>query len=90
KVADVAWLSSERFTQVKSETACSIAPEICIEVISSSNSDKEMIEKRLLYFQKGAQECWTCDESGYILFYNQDEKLTHSLLVPDFPRKIEL
>ena len=38
KVADVAWISPERFKEVRDETECSIAPEICIEVISASNS----------------------------------------------------
>ena len=33
KVADVAWASNARFDKVKNETECSIAPEICIEII---------------------------------------------------------
>lgn len=90
KVADVAWLSLERFAQVKQEAACSIAPEICIEVTSSSNSNKEMTEKMKLYFQHGAQECWICDETGYIRFYNPVGELDYSLLVPNFPKKVVL
>ena len=38
KVADVAWASTEVFKQIQPQTECSIAPEICIEVILSSNS----------------------------------------------------
>ena len=38
KVADVAWLSPERYQQVKHEIAYSIAPGLCIEIISASNS----------------------------------------------------
>jgi Uma2 family endonuclease len=90
KVADVAWLSLERFKRVKQEVACSVAPEICIEVISLSNSDKELTEKRSLYFQQGAQECWTCNEMGCMVFYNETGQLIQSLLVPNFPKQIIL
>src|SRR5262245_28485787 len=34
KVADVAWASEERFAQIKNEVECSIAPEVCVEVLS--------------------------------------------------------
>ncbi|MGH8613457.1 MAG: hypothetical protein ACREYF_15930 [Gammaproteobacteria bacterium] len=32
KVADVAWMSHEVWTRIKTETAASRAPEICVEV----------------------------------------------------------
>lgn len=68
KVADVAWISPERFQIVREEDECSIAPEICIEVISSSNSKPEIREKIALYFNQGALEFWTCDEHGKMNF----------------------
>ena len=34
KAADIAWVSPERFQILRKEDECSIAPEICIEVIS--------------------------------------------------------
>jgi len=37
KVADVAWVSLETFNRIKEETECSIAPEICVEILSSEN-----------------------------------------------------
>ena len=45
KVADVAWASLDVLSKIKDETEASIAPEICVEVISSSNTKKEMMEK---------------------------------------------
>ncbi len=33
KVADIAWASEERFKIIQFEAECSIAPEICIEVL---------------------------------------------------------
>jgi Uma2 family endonuclease len=46
KVADVAWVSDTRLAQIKYETECSVAPEICIEVLSDSNTEKEMMDKK--------------------------------------------
>jgi Uma2 family endonuclease len=90
KAADVAWISPERFQIVREEDECSIAPEICVEVISSSNSKREISEKIALYFNQGALECWTCDEHGDIRFYAPGGPLEKSALAPDFPVKIDL
>jgi hypothetical protein len=45
------------------------APEICIEVLSPSNSQLEMVEKRALYFEAGAAEVWTCDLDDSMTFH---------------------
>ncbi len=89
KVADVAWVSIERLAIIKYETECSIAPEICIEVDSQSNTNQEMTEKRILYFEQGAQEVWICDQNGQMYFYNSQGQLSQSKLVAEFPNKIE-
>ena len=88
KVADVAWASSDRFERVRAEVQCSIAPEICIEVISDSNTDQEMNQKKALYFAMGALEVWICSEHGYMKFYDADGELSASILAPNFPRQI--
>ncbi|HEX5081784.1 MAG TPA: Uma2 family endonuclease [Blastocatellia bacterium] len=90
KVADVAWASPALFRRIKNESACSIAPEICVEVYSFSNTQKEMKQKRELYFKKGAKEVWYCDKNGKISFYNAEGKLKKSALCPGFPGKINL
>ena len=90
KVADVAWVSSAIWTKIKGETEASIAPEICVEVISAGNTKKEMAEKRQLYFEAGAIEVWMCNENGDMSFFNAKQPLTRSALVPEFPEKIEL
>ena len=90
KVADVAWLSGERYKKNKHKTECDVAPEICVEVISASNTEAEMQEKRELYVETGAQEVWTCEENGEIHFYDAAKKLERSVLVPNFPRNIEI
>jgi Uma2 family endonuclease len=91
KVADVAWASPTVFKQIQRQTECSIAPEICVEVISKSNSSQEMTEKQELYFEKGAKECWLCDQYGHLRFFSREKgEITHSELAPLFPKKITL
>jgi Uma2 family endonuclease len=89
KVADVAWASPDILRIIKHETECSIAPEICVEVLSSSNTNDEMLEKRHLYFEAKAKEVWICKE-GKMYFYNISGQLVNSLLVPLFPVKVEV
>ncbi len=88
KVADVAWASLDVLSKIKDETEASIAPEICVEVISSSNTKKEMAEKRQLYFEAGAIEVWMCNENGDMSFFNAEQQLTRSVSVPEFPEKV--
>jgi Uma2 family endonuclease len=89
KVADVAWASSERLATIQPEIECSIAPELCVEVLSSTNTRKEMQAKRQLYFERGALEVWLCDADGKLTFFNPTGRLARSALFPDFPTQIE-
>ncbi|MCP4344546.1 MAG: Uma2 family endonuclease [Desulfobacterales bacterium] len=88
KVADVAWCSAQRLQQIQNETECSIAPEICIEVMSSANSEEEMAEKRILYFANGAEEVWICDPNGHFTFFLNPVDSGASLLAPKFPESL--
>lgn len=90
KVADVAWVSLARWAILKTEVEASIAPEICVEIISSSNTKKEMAEKSALYFEAGAKEVWLCNENGNLSFFNNAGQLEQSLLVANFPKLIEI
>jgi Uma2 family endonuclease len=55
---DVAWASPQFMSRHGSEFAVTRAPEICVEVVSPSNSVKELGEKRDAYLAAGAQEVW--------------------------------
>jgi Uma2 family endonuclease len=86
KVVDVAWMSAERFTTLDQETEPTpIAPELCVEVCSSSNTEEEMKEKRTLYFEAGAEEVWIVDEDGTVAFYSEGGPVRSSALAPEFP-----
>jgi Uma2 family endonuclease len=57
-VADVAWASARFMSAHSAETPLTRAPEICIEVVSPSNSVKELREKTDAYLATGADEVW--------------------------------
>ena len=90
KVADVAWFSEELWKTQRGKIEAEIAPEICVEVLSMSNSDDEMKEKRKLYFEQGAKEVWICDEYGNMSFYSPKRKLVKSKMFAEFPNKVEI
>lgn len=54
---DVVW-ASPNFMSAHPESPLMLAPEICIEVVSPSNSVKELSEKRDAYLAAGAEEVW--------------------------------
>ncbi len=91
KASDVAWLVPERRGEIRS-VCLTRSPEICVEVISPSNSRAEMDEKRALYFEAGAQEVWFCDEAGKMTFWSAETAapLQASRVCPGFPVQLDL
>jgi Uma2 family endonuclease len=55
-----------------------------------SNTDEEIDEKRALYFEKGAQEFWLCDQDGEVTYFDHSGKIARSSLFPNFPQEIDL
>ena len=91
KVADVAWCSEKLWANSASLPCFLSAPEICVEVLSPSNTTGEIDEKKELYFKAGAREVWLCAEDGGMTFYLSSAPLTsadRSALCEDFPRQI--
>ncbi len=89
KGIDVIWVSSERRKQKPKDSLVHLlAPEICVEVLSPRNSRAEINQKILLYFERGAQECWICDKKGIMSFFDPAGSLTRSRLCPKFPPKV--
>lgn len=89
KVADVAWGSKAFFEKNGFDTPYRAAPELCVEIISRSNIDKEIDEKINLYLTQGAHEVWICNEHGIIRFYTVQGETAGSRLFPAAPGKIE-
>ncbi len=93
RVADVAWMSRERWLPQKRSVALTVAPEICVEIISPCNDREEMLEKMQLYYAKGAQEVWLCDEAGKFEFFTAEsapQSVSKSVLCPEFPDQLDV
>jgi Uma2 family endonuclease len=93
RVPDVVWVSKERRLAYGRTVVFPVAPEICVEVLSPTNRREAMLEKMTLYFAKGAQEVWLCDEDGKMEFFNTlsaPAPIAASVLCPDFPQQVVL
>lgn len=89
KVPDVAWMSSEAWRGRADQPLLVIAPAICIEVMSPSNTMAEMAEKTALYLASGAREVWILDLNGRMMFHDAHGSRAASAIVPDFPVAFE-
>jgi len=85
KVADVAWASNKLLSKIENEVECSVAPDICVEVLSFSNTKSEIMGKRALYFEEGALEFWICDSFGNMSFFSENAELESSIIASGFP-----
>jgi Uma2 family endonuclease len=70
KVADVAWASDNFLQRNGITTPYQEAPEICIEIVSPSNSRGEIEEKTRLYLTAGAEEVWICKDDGTVSHFS--------------------
>ncbi len=83
KVADVTWASNEFINTFAYETPYPKAPEICIEIVSPSNSKAEISEKVNLYLAKGAHEVWVVYEDSRILTFVHTGEIEQSIIALD-------
>ena len=92
RAADVAWMSRERWLPHRRTLSLPVAPEICVEVLSPSNTRQEMLEKMALYYERGALEVWLCDEDGRMEFFVKDQSMSvpSSVLCPSFPQQLSV
>jgi Uma2 family endonuclease len=92
KAADVAWASPQRMRELGDQVCFPKAPEICVEVLSPSNTEAEIREKMALYFDAGSKEVWLCNLDGEMRFFasRATRPLAMSKLCPKFPQKVQL
>ncbi|MBL9145436.1 MAG: Uma2 family endonuclease [Verrucomicrobiaceae bacterium] len=91
KGVDVVWISEARIKKGLAADVLTIAPEICIEVFSPSNTRNEIDEKKQLYFAAGAEEVWICDRSGRVHFFlkkSPNRAVKSSALCPEMAGKV--
>ena len=88
RVPDVAWASSQFLAMHGENTPYRKAPEICVEIVSPSNSDAEMSEKTRAYLAAGAIEVWLVPEAGNARYFDANGERSSSrypvtLVLPD-------
>jgi len=88
RVPDVVWASAEFRQRHKRSSPLPQAPEICVEIISPSNVEAEIIEKTRAYLTAGAEEVWLVDETGKVRFIDRSGEKPQSrfpvaLTLPD-------
>jgi Uma2 family endonuclease len=66
------------------------APEICVEVLSPSNSRSLMKQKQKLYLRAGAKEIWFCDDKNRMSFFTAQGQIERSEIAPGFPLDVHL
>jgi Uma2 family endonuclease len=88
RVPDVAWISPDAWHARSNQNLLMLAPTICIEVMSPSNSVDEMAEKTAIYLASGAQEVWILAETGAMSFHDVSGEQPRSRIVPQFPAVI--
>ncbi len=90
KEPDVIWASNSMRRAQRKEASFTRAPELCVEVISPSNTRREINQKRRLYFEAGTREVWLCDKESVMTFYTDNENIVpRSILCPEFPARID-
>ena len=89
KATDVAWLAGNRYAET-TRICLTVAPDVCVEIMSPSNTKEELLEKAALYFEAGAKEVWISDTLGNIEVFNApSNRIAASRICPDFPLRIE-
>jgi hypothetical protein len=88
KGADVAWFSPGRANEVDDEALSDRAPDLCVEVMSPSNSPEQIRAKVELYAAAGARAVWVCDLQGKMTFFAGGQAIRQSALCPEFPNEV--
>ena len=86
RVPDVGWGSAEFIKSQANDSPLQLAPELCVEVLSDSNSDAEMAAKRAAYFAAGAQEVWLVADDSSIVVYTKEGLQPSSTIAAEVPK----
>ena len=91
KVPDVVWYRAERSAALEAEgddVLPNVVPDLCVEVLSPSNTDEEIGEKVAACFAAGVREVWICQRDGKMGFRGLDGPLDQSVICPEFPDNV--
>jgi Uma2 family endonuclease len=78
RVPDIAWASPEFIHRQGIPATFPNAPDLCVEVVSPSNSKIEMHEKTGAYLAAGAREVWLVAENGTVEMFDTTGRIETS------------
>ena len=84
KVADVAWASEDFLSRHGEVTPFPQSPELCVEIVSPSNTKREIEHNVSLYFAHGAQEVWVVNLKKQVSMYAGGLPSARSKILPRF------
>jgi len=83
RVPDVAWGSAEFVREQGVNTPFTRAPEICVEILSPSNSPKEIDAKVKAFLAAGAKEVWLVRAREEVSFIGPEGVMPRSAFVAE-------
>jgi Uma2 family endonuclease len=86
RVPDVVWASPAFMRRHGSESTFRAAPDLCIEVLSPTNTRAEIGEKVAAYLTAGAREVWVVGDDGAPDIHTSAGRATVSELGFELPR----
>jgi Uma2 family endonuclease len=86
RVPDVVWASPEFMNTHGTDGQFRVAPDLCVEVLSPTNTRAEMSEKVAAYLAAGAREVWLVGDDGVPEIHTSAGRASASALAFDLPR----
>ena len=86
RVPDIVWGSPEFMQRHGSETEFRAIPDLCVEVLSPTNTRAEIAEKVAAYLAAGSREVWVVADDGVPEIHTIDGRVGSSALKFDLPR----
>jgi Uma2 family endonuclease len=86
RVPDVAWRSDAHARKNNYDSPFAVAPELCIEVRSESNTNAEFEAKTSAYFAAGATEVWWVEMDSKVRVFTAAGEQEASTLAGERPQ----
>jgi Uma2 family endonuclease len=78
RVPDVVWMPAARWLEAKGQDPLPFVPDVCVEVVSPSNTRREILMKVGAYLRGGAREAIVVGLKGEVEFFGPGGKLEAS------------
>jgi Uma2 family endonuclease len=86
RIPDVVWTSPEFMQRHGTENEFRAGPDLCVEVLSPTNTRAEIAEKVAAYLAAGSREVWVVGDDGIPEIHTTDGRVATSTLKFDLPR----